>query len=261
MFDSHFHVTDPRLITRKDVINSQLTGVEIGADFESLPAIFEFSAKHEHVYCTAGVHPAYADMYSANDMENFVAEHLNFKKFVAIGECGLDYHRPDLPAREKQVEVFVHQIHLADRYKKPLVVHSRDSWEDTAEILIAHKSKLKNGVLIHCMSYTAEQAEYLLNHLNGIDVYFAFGGHITYKQKAFLHDTLRAIPLNRILIETDAPYLAPTPKRSEVNLPQYIRYTAEVMAKILNKTVVEIETLTANNAYRFFKIKAEKNRI
>ena len=153
MFDSHFHLTDPRLITHKDVINSQLTGVEIGADFESLPTIFEFAAEHEHVYCTAGVHPAYADVYSANDMENFIAEKLSFEKFVAIGECGLDYHRPDLPAREKQIEVFVHQIYLADRYKKPLVVHSRDAWEDTAEILIAHKSQLLNGVLIHCMSY------------------------------------------------------------------------------------------------------------
>lgn len=256
MFDSHFHITDPRLINHPEVEKGNFEGIEIGADFESLPSIFEFADQHEQVYCTAGVHPAYANDYSANDFENFVAEHIDFEKFVAIGECGIDYHRDDLPTREQQIAVFAHQIHLADRYHKPLVVHSRDAWEDTAEVLIANKNKLKNGILIHCMSYTAEQAQYLMNQLSGVDVYFAFGGHITYKNKEFLHDTIRAIPLNRILLETDAPYLAPVPKRSEVNLPEYIKYSAQVMAKVLGKTVEEIETLTRNNAYRFYKIKA-----
>ena len=256
MFDSHFHLTDARLITHPSVQTGNFAGVEIGADFECLPSIFEFSAQHENVYCTAGVHPAYADTYSANDMENFVAEHLRFPKFVAVGECGLDYHRPDLPAREKQIEIFVHQIHLADRYQKPLVVHSRDAWEDTAEILIANKDKLRQGVLIHCMSYNAEQAEYLIHQLTGVDLYFAFGGHITYSNKKFLHDTMRVIPLNRILLETDAPYLAPVPKRGELNIPEYIEYTAQIMADVLKKSVREIETLTTNNAYRFYKIKA-----
>ena len=256
MFDSHFHLTDPRLITLDDVVHGKHQGVEIGADFESLPIVFEFANERDGVYCTAGVHPAYADVYSANDFENFVAEHIDNPKFVAIGECGLDYHHEDLPAREQQIAVFEHQIHLADRYHKPLVVHTRDAWADTANVLIAHRQQLKNGVLIHCMSYTAEQALFLMQQLSGIDVYFAFGGHITYKSKAFLHDTLRVIPLNRILIETDAPYLAPVPKRGEVNRPEYINYTAQVMATVLGKTVEEIETLTKNNAYQFYKIKA-----
>lgn len=256
MFDSHFHLTDPRLNTNVDFQNGQCEGVEIGADFESLPDIFDFAQNHKNIYCTAGVHPAYADSYSENDFENFVAAHLDFDKFVAIGECGLDYHRPDLPTREKQIAVFEHQIFIADRYQMPLVVHSRDAWEDTANVLIANKSKLKNGVLIHCMSYTAEQANFLINQLAGIDVYFAFGGHITYKGKEFLHETLRSIPLNRIMIETDAPYLAPTPKRSEINKPEFILYTAQKMAEVLNKPVEQIEKLTRENAYRFYKIKA-----
>ena len=106
------------------------------------------------------------------------------------------------------------------------------------------------------MSYTAEQANFLINQLAGIDVYFAFGGHITYKGKEFLHETLRSIPLNRIMIETDAPYLAPTPKRSEINKPEFILYTAQKMAEVLNKPVEQIEKLTRENAYRFYKIKA-----
>ncbi len=258
MFDSHFHLTDPRLITLPEVVQGQNYGVEIGADFESLPAVFEFAAEHDCVFCTAGVHPAYADVYSANDFELFVAEHSHDPKFVAIGECGLDYHDQNLPTREQQITVFEHQIEMAARYHKPLVVHTRDAFEDTANVLIANRTKLSNGVLIHCMSYTAEQADFLINQLSGIDLYFAFGGHLTHKNKLFLHDTLRNIPLNRILIETDAPYLAPVPKRGEINRPEYIRYTAQTMAKVLNKTVSEIETLTTNNAYRFYKIKAAR---
>lgn len=249
MFDSHFHLTDPRLIP------TVANGVEIGASFKELPQVFAFASEHDNVFCTAGVHPAYADDYSRNDLENFVAQNLNNPKFVAIGECGLDYHRSDLPKREQQIAVFESQITLANKYGKPLVVHSRDAWKDTAAVLIANKDKLKNGVLIHCMSYTAENAQYLLKELASIDVYFAFGGHITYKNKKFLHDTLRAIPRERILIETDAPYLAPVPKMGEVNRPEFIMYTARTMAEVLNLTVPEVETLTTNNAYRFYKIK------
>lgn len=256
MFDSHFHLTDPHLTTLPEIIHGQFTGVEIGADFESLPAVFEFAGKQKDVYCTAGVHPEYADAYSANDFEVFVADNLNNPKFVAIGECGLDYHRDDLPSREQQIKVFEHQIYMANRYHKPLVVHTRDAWKDTASVLIANRNQLKNGVLIHCMSYTAEQARYLIEQLDGIDVYFAFGGHITYRSRFFLHETMRAIPLNRILIETDAPYLAPVPKRGEVNRPEYINFTGQVMAQVLGKTIEEIEKLTAENAYRFYKIKA-----
>lgn len=258
MFDSHFHTTDPRLINLPEVVQGKNHGVEIGADFESLPTVFEYAHEHDGIYCTAGVHPEYADTYSANDFEHFIVENLHESKFMAIGECGLDYHRPDLPSRAQQIAVFEHQIFMAERYRKPLVVHSRDAWEDTANVLIANRAKLKNGVLIHCMSYTAEQALFLIKQLSGVDVYFAFGGHITYKNKAYLHDTMRAIPLNRILIETDAPYLAPVPKRGEINQPKFIQYTAETMAKVLGKTSTEIETLTANNAYQFYKIKAAR---
>lgn len=255
MFDSHFHLIDPRLITEIDWQNNRPCGVEIGADFESLPAVFAMAQEHDGIYCTAGVHPAYADSYSANDLENFVVANLANPKFVAIGECGLDYHRDDLPARATQQSVFASQITLANKYAKPLVVHTRDAWDDTVTMLIAHKAELQHGVLIHCMSYTAENAQYLLRALADVPLYFAFGGHITYKNKSFLHDTLRVIPRDRILIETDAPYLAPVPKRGEINRPEYIQYTARQMALVLNLTVDEVETLTRDNALRFYQIK------
>lgn len=267
--DSHFHLTSPQLAPtsiaglKGDAYFKALAkaydyvcGVEVGACFQDLPNVFAFAAAHKNVYCTAGVHPAYADTYVSKDLEDFIVANLDNEKFVAVGECGLDYHRADWPAREQQIKVFTAQIALAHKYGKPLVVHTRAAWDDTAAVLIANKDKLKNGVLIHCMSYTAANAQYLLAQLADVPLYFAFGGHITYKNKTFLCDALRVIPRARILIETDAPYLAPVPKMGEVNRPEYITYTAHKMAEVLNLTVKEVEALTTANALKFYQIKA-----
>ena len=246
MFDSHFHLTDPRLL------GCVANGVEIGANFEELGNVFEFASQHKNVYCTAGVHPHYANDFVENDFVNFVAANIENKKFVAIGECGLDYHRNERACNARQIEVLLCHISVAHKYNKPLVVHSRAAAADTMEILSSNKDKLKNGVLIHCMSYTADWAKELMLKLKGIPVYFAFGGHITYKENGFLADTLRAIPRDRILIETDAPYLAPGAKRGEVNRPEYIEITAARMAEILNLTTKEVDDLTTSNAAKFF---------
>ena len=248
MFDSHFHLTDPRLI------GHVAHGVEIGANYEELANVFEFANANKNVWCTAGVHPHYANDFSENDFVNFVAANHGNKKFVAIGECGLDYHRTVRADNERQKAVFLCHIALADHYKKPLIVHSRDAADDTMDILVANKDKLTTGILLHCMSYNQDWAKELLRRLPDIPVYFAFGGHITYKEGAFLADTMRAIPQDRILIETDAPYLAPNSKRGQLNLPEYINETAKKMAEILNLTIKETDNLTTANAKRFFRI-------
>jgi TatD DNase family protein len=250
MFDSHFHLTDPR------IIGAVGDGVEIGANFEELPAVFEFAARHENIYCTAGVHPLYADDFTENDFVNFVASNIGNKKFVAIGECGLDYHRPELLAnKNRQKYVFIRQIEAAHKFEKPLVVHSRDAAADTIEILAENKDKLLAGVLIHCMSYDAAVAEELLLRLGNIPLYFAFGGAITYKQnRDIMAETILTVPRDRILLETDAPYLAPEPKRGQVNRPEYIEYTAKRIAEILNITTKEAADLTTSNAKRFYGI-------
>jgi TatD DNase family protein len=252
MFDSHFHLTDPRLIG----CVTGVSGVEIGADFEELPAVFKFANMTPGIYCTAGVHPIYANDYVDSDFVNFVSEHIKNKKFVAIGECGLDYHRTELlKNKDRQKSVFVRHIEIADCYKMPLVVHSRDAAKDTIKILTANKDKLRNGVLIHCMSYNAAVAKELQQKLAEIPLYFAFGGAITYKQnKDIMAETVLAIPRSSILLETDAPYLAPEPKRGEINKPEYIEYTAKKMAEILNLTIKEVADLTTSNARRFYRM-------
>jgi TatD DNase family protein len=250
MFDSHFHLTDPR------IVGSVGHGVEVGANFEELPAVFRFASANDGIYCSAGVHPLFANDYVDNDFVNFVAEHINDPKFVAVGECGLDFHRPELLAnKEKQTQVFIRQIEIANLYEKPLIVHSRDAAADTIEILTKYKDKLRHGVLIHCMSYDAATARELQTKLNGVPLYFAFGGAITYKQNLdTMAETILAVPQNRILIETDAPYLAPEPKRGKVNRPEYIIYTAERIAQILNVTTKEVDDLTTSNAKRVFHL-------
>ncbi|MDR1917428.1 MAG: TatD family hydrolase [Christensenellaceae bacterium] len=258
LFDSHFHLTDPQLIEQKIADSfaddNICGGVEIGANLAELPTVFQFAKMYANIYCTAGVHPMFAMDYNDKEFTDFVKKNINNPKFMAIGECGLDFHRPEFFGfADRQTNVFIRHIELANEYKKPLVVHSRDAADETIKILNEYKSKLNNGVLIHCMSYDADVAKQFLKI--SPDLYFAFGGAITYKKNLeCMADAIRAVPLDRILIETDAPYLAPEPHRGKLNEPKFMRYTAMRIAEILNLTVGEIEKITTDNAKRFYKI-------
>jgi TatD DNase family protein len=260
LFDSHFHLTDEKLFGRSEDIIKNFSadgicgGVEIGANAAELPAVFAFAETHENIYCTAGVHPMFAKEFDGEEIENFIKKNINNPKFVALGECGLDFHRPEFfDFIEKQKSVFAAHIMLAHKYKKPLVVHSRDAADLTLEILNEYRDKLNNGVLIHCMSYCADFAASVQKILP--DVYFAFGGAITYgKNLEAMAESIRAVPAERILIETDAPYLTPEPVRGKVNEPKYMAYTARRIAEILNLTVAEVARITTENAKRFYGI-------
>ena len=258
LFDSHFHLTDEKLVGRsEDIIRNFASdgicgGVEIGANIAELPAVFAFAETHENICCTVGVHPMFANEFDRTVIEKFIKKNINNPKFVALGECGLDLHRPEFfDFIEKQKSVFIAHIMLAHKYKKPLVVHSRDAADLTLKILCKHRDKLNNGVLIHCMSYDAGFAAAVQKILPV--VYFAFGGAITYKKNLeVMAEAVRAVPPERILIETDAPYLSPEPVRGKVNEPKYISYTARRIAEILNLTVAEVAKTTTENAKRFY---------
>jgi TatD DNase family protein len=260
LFDSHFHLTDSRLAERSGKITGSFAadnicgGVEIGANLAELPTVFQFAKTHENIYCTAGVHPMCVNEFDGAEFENFIKKNINNPKFAAIGECGLDFHRPELTeTADCQRSVFIFHIEMADRYKKPLVVHSRDAGDDTVEILKEYKNKLQNGILIHCMSYGADTAEKLLRVSS--DIYFAFGGAIPYKKNLEpMAKVIRIIPRDRILIETDAPYLSPEQVRGKLNEPKYMSYTARRIAEILNLTPAEVEKITTENAKRFYRI-------
>jgi len=256
MVDSHTHILDDSLIDRADDIvrNMKADGldfiVEISADPQESKACVEFASKHKDVYCTIGVHPIFSDQY--NDEFETWARTIKSDKIKAFGECGLDYYHEGTraPSREVQLPVFIRQIKLANELGLPLVIHSRDACVETYNILKEHQQYLNNGVLLHCFSYSAKEEEMY----KSLDCYFAFGGSITFRNCDIATEAVRNTPLDRLLVETDAPYLAPVPVRRNINEPKYVRYIIEHIAKILNMTFDEVEKITTENAKRFFRV-------
>ncbi len=234
----------------ENALNHNVKGFLIpGADFDDLPQAVKLAEQYDEVYFAVGIHPYDMDMYDEAVMEKYV----NHPKCIAIGECGLDYYR--LPEDEiekqenikKQKEVFIAQIEFAKKVKKPLIVHIRDASNDSREILVDYNAKEVGGVL-HC--YNA--SEHLLP-LAEHNFYFGIGGVVTFKNAKKLVEVLPKIPKDKLLIETDAPYLTPHPHRGERNEPYYTVFVAQKMAELLELSVEEIETLTTKNAKNLFK--------
>ena len=188
-------------------------------------------------------------MYNEEMMEKYV----NHPKCIAIGECGLDYFRlPEdedekIANVEKQKEVFISQIEFAKKVKKPLIIHIREASDDSRQILIDYNAKEVGGVL-HC--YNA--SEHLLP-LAEHNFYFGIGGVLTFKNAKKLLEVLPKIPKDKLLIETDAPYLTPHPHRGERNEPYYTTFVAQKMSELLELSVDDIQNLTTNNAKKLFK--------
>ena len=214
-----------------------------------MPQAIKLAEKYEEVYFAVGIHPYDIDMYNEEMMEKYV----NHPKCIAIGECGLDYFRlPEdedekIANVEKQKEVFISQIEFAKKVKKPLIIHIREASDDSRQILIDYNAKEVGGVL-HC--YNA--SEHLLP-LSEHNFYFGIGGVLTFKNAKKLLEVLPKIPKDKLLIETDAPYLTPHPHRGERNEPYYTTFVAQKMSELLELSVDDIQNLTTNNAKKLFK--------
>ncbi len=214
-----------------------------------MPQAITLAEKYDEVYFAVGIHPYDIDKFDEVIMEKYV----NHPKCIAIGECGLDYYR--LPEDEiekaqnikKQKEVFIAQIEFAKKVKKPLIVHIREASNDSRQILIDYNAKEVGGVL-HC--YNA--SEHLLP-LAEHNFYFGIGGVLTFKNAKKLVEVLPKIPKDKLLIETDAPYLTPHPHRGERNEPYYTVFVAEKMAELLGTSFEQMQILTTNNAKNLFK--------
>ena len=220
-----------------------------GADFKDLPKAIELAQTYDEVFFAVGIHPYDIEMYDETILEKYI----NHPKCIAVGECGLDYYRLPEDEAEKeqnktlQKEVFIAQIKFAKKVKKPLIVHIREASNDSRVILEEYGAKEVGGVL-HC--YNA--SEHLLP-LAEHGFYFGIGGVLTFKNAKKLVEVLPKIPKEKLLIETDAPYLTPHPHRGKRNEPYYTVFIAEKMAELLHCTQEEIENLTTNNAKALFK--------
>jgi len=253
--DTHCHLDDARYNEDLDEIleNAKQEGVKKfiipGADPKSLKRAVEISQQYDSVYFAVGVHPYDAKNYDKSYLEKFVKH----PKCVAIGECGLDYYR--LPERSEEIEaekklqkeVFIDQILWAKELQKPLIIHIRESSADCLELL--EKYAGKEGGVLHC--YNADES---LLKLVDRNFYYGIGGVLTFKNAKKLINVYPKIPQDKLLIETDAPYLTPHPHRGERNEPSFTTFVVDKMSELSSVSRVEMEEITTQNSTRLFGI-------
>lgn len=247
IFDTHAHYDDSAFAGDADRLLREMheSGVErivnIGCSVESSEHIVEMVKQYDFLYGTVGVHPDDVDSLTDKDMDRLV--HLSRQdKIVAIGEIGLDYHYEDVD-RDKQKDWFVRQLFAACQEKLPVVIHSRDAAKDTLEIVKAEHAGKTSGVL-HCFSYGVDMAREYLK----MGYYLGVGGVVTFKNRRKLKEVVEYAPLDRIVLETDAPYLAPVPFRGKRNCSIYLQYVAEEIAAIKGVDVEKVYEVTFRNA-------------
>ena len=223
-----------------------------GFDLDSSIIAKNLSEQYEEVYFCPGFHPSELAKYKAGDMEK-LAELCQHEKCVAVGEIGLDYHFEDNPDPETQKEFFLRQLTMADELGLPVVLHSRDAAQETLLLLQANKHLLKKGGLMHCYSYSAEMTKDFLE----LGLSFSFGGPSTFKNAKKVWECVQCIPADRILTETDCPYLTPVPYRGVFpNEPKNVKYVTDNMAVLRNENVEELKKQVLQNAKQlFFKLK------
>ncbi|MBR4173072.1 MAG: TatD family hydrolase [Clostridia bacterium] len=253
LFDSHAHYNDKKFDTdRFELLESmQKNGVEyimnVADSMKSIDEILALTEKYPFIYASVGVHPEEVAELTEADMER-LKEYAKLKKVRAIGEIGLDYYYDDV-GRELQKKWFDRQLSLAEEVNLPVIIHDRDAHGDCVEILKKHDIK-RIGCVMHCYSGSAEMAKELLP----MGVYFGFGGTLTFKNAKKVQLAAEFVPIDRILLETDCPYLAPEPLRGTKNSSLLLHYVAEKLADIKGISVAEVEKITAENAKKMYKI-------
>ena len=254
LIDSHTHLDDLRYDTDRDNVlqRAQTAGIEaivtIGCDLATSQAAVALAHAHPNIFATIGVHPHEAKGIGEGWYESFrsLAQH---PKVVAYGEIGLDYHYDHSP-REIQRQRFREQIHLARELALPLVIHTREAQEDTVMIL-REEGAVDVGGVFHCFSGDMWLAKDALD----LGFYLSFSGVLTFKNATMLRDIAKTVPLDRLMVETDCPYLAPVPYRGKRNEPAYVQYVAETLAEIRgNGSVESVARATVENTKRVFRI-------
>lgn len=251
--DTHCHMTDPKLANTEEII-SRMHEMNVkkiitsGFDPASSIEAVKFAEKHDGVYASIGIYPCEVDKVDEDYIENLRTLAKN-KKVVAIGEVGLEL-REGSPDFEIQKKVLIQQLQLANELHLPLVFHCREAIGKMLEILKENKNLLTYGGTFHCFTESKEVAMEILK----LGLNISFGGVSTFKNAKKVQDAVEVVPLEKILLETDSPYLAPEPFRSKLNTPAFIPYIAQNIAKIKGVQVQEVAEITTKNAEKLFKI-------
>ncbi len=254
--DSHCHLDFPDLashlneLLRKMEENQVTHALCVSVNLQDFPRVLALAEQHENLFASVGVHPDYENQVEPDAIQ--LSELAKHPKIIAIGETGLDYFRltGDL---EWQRERFRQHIRAARKSNKPLIIHTRSAAEDTLRIM-QEEGADKIGGVMHCFTESWEVAQKAIE----MNFYISFSGIVTFKNAVALKDVARKIQLDRMLIETDSPYLAPVPFRGKLNQPAFVRHVAEEIAQLRAVDLEEIATATTNNFFKLFKLSRER---
>jgi TatD DNase family protein len=251
LIDTHTHINYLEKITPEESVqNAASNGVEIllvpSASPEDIDNVPELVKKFDNVYGMLGVHPEDAEKWT-DDILDKIREYSKSEKIVAIGEIGLDYYW-DKEHKDIQKDIFIKQVKIANELNLPISVHDRDAHKDTFDILKEHNKTSK--VVLHCFSGSVEFARECLKE----GWYIAIGGVVTFKSAYKMQEVAKAVPLDRLLLETDAPYLTPVPFRGKENQPAYVKYVAMEIAKLREIPYEEVAEATTKNAKFVFNL-------
>lgn len=250
IFDTHAHYDDSRFEEDRDELLCSLKVkgvshiVNCGCDLKSSLSTLKLAEKYDFIFAAIGVHAHEAEETTEDDLAEIEKLYSN-KKVVAVGEIGLDYHY-DFSPRERQIEIFERQLILANKLNLPVIVHDREAHEDTMNLLKKHRPK---GV-VHCFSGSAEMAKEIVK----LGMYIGIGGAVTFKNAKKPIEVVEYLPLDRLLLETDAPYMTPVPFRGQRCDSAHIAYTAEKIAEIKGIEAQELIDICNENAKRLFNI-------
>lgn len=260
IFETHAHYEDEKFdVDRVELLSTMKENkigriINVGSTMETTRASVELAHAYPHVYAAIGVHPSEIKDLNEDEMHWLEKTALEDPKVIAIGEIGLDYYwDKDPEVQEKQIYWYQRQLELAKRVDLPVIIHSRDAAAKTMDIM---KAAAKDGIrgVIHCYSYSAEQAKEYVK----MGYYIGVGGVVTFKNGRKLRETVEAIPIENILLETDCPYMAPEPHRGSRNDSTMIPYMVEKIAEIKGITIKEVEDITWDNACRLFQVNAPR---
>ena len=251
IFETHAHYDDAKFDTDREMLLAELPQrgispvINVGSSIATTKTTLSLAQEYPFLYAAVGVHPSDVDDLN-EDTYAWLKQQTTLQKTVAVGEIGLDYYWPE-PDHETQKKWFLRQLDLAREIRKPVIIHSRDAAKDTVDLMTeAHAEEI--GGVIHCYSYTKETAKIFLD----MGFYFGIGGVLTFKNAKKLKEAAAELPIERILLETDCPYLAPEPYRGKRNSSLYLPRVVAALAELKGLTCQEIEDITWHNGCRFY---------
>ncbi|WP_085993750.1 TatD family hydrolase [Oceanobacillus senegalensis] len=253
LFDTHVHLNARQFIEDRDETIKRAFDANVkymtvvGFDRETIPLAIEIAEQNETIYAAVGWHPVDAIDMTDEDLR-WIEELSSHPKVVAIGEMGLDYHWDKSP-KGIQKDVFRKQIQLAKKVNMPIIIHNREATEDIIQILQEENAEEVGGIM-HCYNDSVDYVEACLD----MNFYISLGGPVTFKNAPLPKEVAKQVPADRLLVETDAPFLAPHPNRGKRNEPAYVKLVAEKIAELRGVSFEEISQITTNNAFRFFGI-------